>query len=242
MIHEKRFEVRYSELSGRFGQDGSFAKRCADLPAIITYWQDTSMAQTAMLERDAHTRSASAAYVWFLLSWRAEVYRYPAYGETVVSRTWATGFEGVYGYRDFVLLSESGERLAAASTVWAGLDAVTGRLKRCTQEIMDTYGTCADRAFDTETPWKMQLGGKRSRIAEISTRKSDIDSNVHVNNVNYIRMALDAYSGEHDIRKLAVNYKKAAVFGDVICIEKDENGAFILCDTDGDVFAAVQFD
>ena len=252
MIFEKRYEIRYSELDSRLNGGGSFIGRHASLPAIITFWQDTGMAQTAMLESDPLTKAANTAYVWFLLSWRVEVYRYPAYGETVVSRTWATGFDGVYGYRDYTLLSEDGELLAAASTVWASLDSGTGKLKRCSKEVADSYGICEDRAFEgaagsasaesnaSAEVWKMRIGKNRSRIAEVEVRRSDIDSNVHVNNVNYIRMALDAYAGAGDIHSLTVNYKKAAVFGDVICIETDEDGAYVLCGREGDVFAAVK--
>ena len=46
--------------------------------------------------------------------------------------------------------------------------------------------------------------------------KHHIDTNHHVNNAQYVEIAREALPEERFVRELRVEYKKAAVFGDII--------------------------
>lgn len=235
MKFEKKFEVRYSELDSMTGNAG--------LISVVSYFQDTTMAQTEMLMRDEKARKEAGKFLWYLLSWQVKIMRYPAHGEKLTARTWATKFNGVYGYRDFDLCDENGEKIAAASTVWVALEPSSGRMKKCTPEIAAFYGVSSERAFEAEEPWKMAIPKETQEVAEFEIRHSDIDTNKHVNNVNYVIIALDAVNPDKPVTDLRVNYKKAAVFGDRICISTQREGGSQTCllsSPQGDVFAVVR--
>lgn len=235
-MFEREFCVRYSEL----GSDA-----LVNPARILAYWQDTTMQHSQAVGQSLQ-ELGEAQLAWLLLSWRVEFKRMPTYGEILMSHTWATHFEGIYGYRDFDLISKTGETLAVASTVWVLIDAKTGRMKRVTQEIADLYGTEPRRVFGTEEAWKMEVPESYGDICEFEVLKSDLDTNQHVNNVNYIRMVLEVIPPGKQIRRLWVNYKKPAMYDDTVVIggmqaSGDERmRTYVLHSPDNQVFSIVK--
>ena len=75
-------------------------------------------------------------------------------------------------------------------------------------------------------------------------RKYHIDTNEHVNNCQYVQMAMEELGGTEDIRQLRVEYKKSAVYGDMIypkaAFEEDRT-VVELCDEAGKIYAAAEF-
>ena len=54
--------------------------------------------------------------LWVLSAWQVIVERYPAMGEEIRTSTWAYGFRGFMGFRNFTMDTADGERLAYANT------------------------------------------------------------------------------------------------------------------------------
>ena len=76
-------------------------------------------------------------------------------------------------------------------------------------------------------------------------RKSDIDSNEHVNNERYVIMAQEFLPDGFRTRQLRAEYKNAAVYGDTIypVITSEENKVtVVLNDRDGTPYAIVEFE
>ena len=73
--------------------------------------------------------------------------------------------------------------------------------------------------------------------------RHQIDVNHHVNNCQYIQMALEVLPECGHAKKIRVEYKKSAVLGDMIyprvAIEP-ERKVVELCGADGSVFAVVE--
>ncbi|MCI9619753.1 MAG: acyl-[acyl-carrier-protein] thioesterase, partial [Dorea sp.] len=75
-------------------------------------------------------------------------------------------------------------------------------------------------------------------------RKYHIDTNEHVNNCQYVQMALEVIKETQEVRQLRVEYKKSAVYGDIIYprTAKEEGRTVVeLCDKAGKPYAAVEF-
>lgn len=75
-------------------------------------------------------------------------------------------------------------------------------------------------------------------------RKYQIDSNRHVNNVEYVKMALEFVDVPEQIRELRVEYKRAAHFGDLlvpVVYRGDRKTQVQLKDIEGGLFASVEF-
>ena len=74
-------------------------------------------------------------------------------------------------------------------------------------------------------------------------RKYHIDTNDHVNNCQYVQMALEVLPEEMEVSQVRAEYKKSAVYGDIILpkIAKEEERTVIeLCDTEGKPYAIVE--
>ena len=92
--------IRYSEI----GEDGNLT-----LPGLINYFQDCSTFQSeAIGEGVAELKKRGCA--WVLSAWQIHVRRYPSLGEAVKITTWASGFKGFLGMRNFTMETEDGIR------------------------------------------------------------------------------------------------------------------------------------
>lgn len=224
--------VRFSEI----GPSGYMT-----LPAIVNYFQDCSTLQSEDLGVGASTVEI-VRKVWILSAWQIEVERYPVMGEHIRIITWSTGFEGLYGKRNFVMETAEGERLAWANSVWVYMDIDKGRPARPDEELKQIYG--AETPLDVEfAPRKIDLPKELEVREGFPVRRQQIDTNNHVNNCQYIQMALEVLPECGRGKKIRVEYKKSAVFGDMICpkvaIESDRK-VVELCGADDSIFAVVE--
>lgn len=224
--------VRYSEIDHR---------EKMTLPAIINYFQDCStfhsedlgLGMAALKEKQKG---------WILSSWQIMVDRYPKLGEKIEIGTWATGFSGLYGTRNFCMKDEEGKMVAWANSIWVFMDMKRGRPAKPDQEEIERYGV--------EEPLPMEYASRKILLPEeavegdsFPVRKYHIDTNEHVNNCQYVQMALEVLEEELAIKQARVEYKKSAVYGDIIVpkIAKEENRIVVeLCDTQGKPYAVVE--
>ena len=74
-------------------------------------------------------------------------------------------------------------------------------------------------------------------------RRYHIDTNEHVNNCQYVQMAMEMLPGDISVHQLRVDYKKSAVLGDMIfpkVSEEAERTVVELCDETGKPYAVVE--
>ena len=230
--YEFEGRVRYSEIDHR----GTMT-----LPALINYFQDASTFQSEAIglgmDRLKHDRKA-----WVLSYWQVIVERYPQMCEKITTGTFATEFKGLYGNRNFYMKDGSGELIARANSIWAFMDLEKGRPVRPTAEHIDPYGTCEPLDMPYEER-KIALPEQSEAGEPFPVRKYHIDTNEHVNNCQYVQMALEMVPGDIQVRQLRVDYKKSAVLGDMIyprMSAEQERTVVELCDADGKPYAIVE--
>lgn len=226
-------KVRYSEVD---------INKKITVPAIINYFQDCSIFQSEEIGLGfAYLEARKRA--WILSSWQIEVKRRPGLSEAIRVGTWATGFTGLYGYRNFVMEDSDGERTAYANSIWVLMDLESGRPVKPEGEDVDGYEVLP--AIEMETvPRKIRISADWKELPSFPVRKYHIDTNSHVNNCQYIQMALEALQTEQNISKIRVEYKNAAVYGDIIYPRSATEGARTvveLCNVEGRPFAVVEF-
>lgn len=226
-------KVRYSEC----GEDGKIK-----LASIINLFQDASSAQSESLGVGMdYLKSVKRA--WVLNSWQIIVERYPKAHEEIEVTTWPTGFRGVFGPRNFCLKTQDGEMLAYAHTLWVYMDIENGMPTKPSEEEKAIYGT--------EPPLEMEYASRKIKMPEeakvvdtISVRKYHIDTNNHMNNCQYVQMAVEVLPEDFQTKQVRVEYKKSAVYGDKIVIKMAEEEARIvveLCDEYEVPYAVVEF-
>ena len=180
---------------------------------------------------------------WLLNSWQVESLRRPQVRESIEVSTWATGFQGVFGPRDFCMKTAEGEELARAHSLWVYIDTESGRPTKPTEEEIAVY--------EVGEPILMEAVSRKIKVPEgaievdtFPVHKYHIDTNAHVNNSKYIELACEALPEDFVVRKLRVEYKKAAVLGDRMVLKRviEKHRIVVeLCDEEEGTYAIVEF-
>lgn len=225
--------IRYSECDHR----GTLT-----LPGIINYLQDCSTFQSEDIGFGVE-KIKEQKRAWILSYWQIVVERYPKMMEKVTVGTFAGKFKGIIGERNFFLNDAEGRRIVSAASVWVHMDTERMRPVRPSEEEINAYGE--------EEPLDMEHEGRKivlpEHIKELESfpiRRYHIDTNEHVNNCQYVQMALEMIPADKIIRQVRVEYRKSAVYGDVIypkLAEAVDCTVVELCDAQGNIFAVVEF-
>ena len=99
MIYSFDGRVRYSEI----GENGLLT-----LPGVLNYFQDCSTFQSEEVGLGIKVLKEWKRF-WVLSAWQVIVERYPAMGEQIRTSTWAYGFRGFMGFRNFTMDTMEGE-------------------------------------------------------------------------------------------------------------------------------------
>ncbi len=228
--------VRYSEVN---------SEKILTLPALLDYLQDCCTFQSEELGVGVDYLADNHA-AWVLSSWQIRICRYPEFGEQITVSTWAYDFKGFYGYRSFKVEGEDGELLAYANSLWVFMDTDTMRPMRINQKMIDVY--LPQMAEIIGTDWgnrKLQVPEGGTAGEPIRVQRCHIDTNHHVNNGKYVQMAEEFLPEDFEVGELRVEYKKAAVLGDVLtpvyCVNENQV-TVTLADEAGKTYAIVQFE
>lgn len=225
--------IRYSETDS----DGKLT-----MSALLNYFQDCSTFQSEDL-------GLGVAYlkerhlVWVLSAWQIAVERYPVLGERVTVGTAPYGFKSFFGYRNFVMRAESGEYLARANSLWCLLDTDTWRPTAPPEEMKEKY-VIAERLDMEYAPRKIAVPETGVRAEPVVVKEHHLDTNHHVNNGQYVDIAMDFLRSRLAVRQLRVEYRKQALLGDVLypylCDEGDRF-TVSLDDGEGKPYAVAEF-
>ena len=212
------------------------------LPALVNYFQDCSTFHSESINLGTNYWEENKS-AWVLSYWHIIIDRLPELGEEICISTWAYDFSRFTACRNFTLKSKNENVIAYANTNWVYIDKETGKFKRITEDQKELYSK--------EAPYPMEKISRKvkipSEIEEMESYKVQhfcIDSNNHVNNEKYILMAMEYLSKKASIKSLRVEYKRAAVLGDMIYpyVGKENNKiTVILGNKEKKPYAIVEF-
>ena len=225
--------VRYSEI----GENGRLT-----LPGILNYFQDCSTFQSEEVGLGLEVLKNRKRF-WVLSAWQVIVDRYPALGEKIRTSTWAYGFRGFIVMRNFTMDTEDGQRLAYANTYWSFINGETGMPEKLTEQ--DISGYKSEEKLDMDyAPRKIALPGSFEKEAPFYVQKHHLDTNHHVNNSQYIQMAMDYIPADFQIWQMRAEYKQQARLQDMICPQKsveEDKVTVLLNDEKSNPYAVVEF-
>lgn len=226
--------VRYSEIA----EDGRIS-----VNALIDYMQDCTNFQSEDLGVGLAWHKEHNL-MWVLNSWQIIIKSYPKMGENITVGTQSYGYEKMLGFRNFLITDASGGVVAIANSNWVLMDLKKGRPMLVTPEIGDVYGHAEPLEMEY-APRKIKISGEGVPKDGFIVREYHLDTNHHVNNRQYVQMAMEFLDRTAKVRELRVEYKKQAVLGDEIIpvVYTVDKGEMIvsLNTVEGKPFALVQF-
>lgn len=225
--------VRFSEI----GEDKKLT-----LDAILNYFQDSSTFHSEDLGNGMEVVE-SLKRVWVLSSWQIVVNEYPKIGERIKLGTWPYDFNRFFGGRNFIMYGEDGKVLAYANSLWTYLNSENGRPARVDDQILELY--------KLEPKYDMEYADRKIALPEeLTAQKSfavevyHLDTNHHVNNGQYVKMAGAYLPRDFEIAQMRAEYKKSAMLGDEIFPKTavgDRTVTVSLEDESGNAYAVVEF-
>lgn len=226
--------IRYSEADS----EGKLS-----LEALLDYFQDCSIFQSEDLGIGLGYLS-ERKMAWVLSAWQIVVERYPQLCERVSIGTVPYEVKGFIGYRNFLMETEAGERLACANTVWTLMDMERRKPVKATQEMLEAYRLGERLEMDYASRKILVPGteGEGQEVVEI--KKHHLDTNHHVNNGQYVRIAMEYLPEGYRIRQMRAEYKGQALLGDQIYpMVYGEDGAMVvsLNNREGKPYCVVEF-
>lgn len=198
-------DIRFSEVD---------SDKTLTLTSLINYFQDCTIFHSEAL-RAGFEYLEPRHRAWVLSSWQVVIHRLPKFGESVLVCTWPYGFGPLSGDRNFLLKNANGEILVTANSFWVFTDTQTGRPAKLEPEYVAMYPL--EPPFDMAyAPRKISLPQHYIEEAPFYVTKQHLDTNHHVNNAQYIRMAEDYLPSGFCVGEFRAEYKKSAKLQDAI--------------------------
>jgi Acyl-ACP thioesterase len=213
-----------------------------DLSSIINYFQDCSTfhSEDVGVGIDYLENQKRA---WILNSWQININRYPGLFEHITTSTWAYDFKGMYGYRNFIIKDEADQLCASANSIWVFMDTESYRPVKLAEEDYRAYGFEEKLKMDY-APRKIALPDHFSEGNAFPVISANIDTNNHVNNGQYIKMA-EEFLPEHFITsQMRAEYRMSATLGDIIIPKINtyhDTCTVVLSNTEDKPYAIIEF-
>ncbi len=233
MIYTWDSQVRYSEVdvNGRLGW-----------AALLDYFQNCSVFQSESLGAGvSHLYEQNMA--WMLSAWQIRINQLPKLMDKIQVKTWAYDMKAFYGYRNFAMDDERGNRLAYANSIWILVDTKTGRPIRVPDEVTALYGH--------EEPLPMECNERKIPIPNnckeydsIPVQSYFIDTNHHMNNGKYVMIAQEFIPQDFITSEIRVEYRKAAKRGDILyphVAVAEDRITVLLCNEEEKPYAVIAF-
>ena len=213
MIVENEYRIKLSDIN---------RENKATNKAILSYLEDvggkhSDLAGYGILDIPQTHLS------WIIIEWKLQVIRRPNYGENIRATTWSKNAIRCYAYRDFKVYDEKGNVIILASSKWVLVDTIKEKIVRIDDELLERYKpelnlTAFDKQED-DFP-KMREPEEYQYETDYIVRKSDIDVNNHMHNLNYVDLANEALPEEvynnGNLNNIRITYKKEIKLGETV--------------------------
>lgn len=218
-------KIRYSEVDS----EGYLTPA-----ALINYFQDCTTFHSEEVGNGIG-RLKELHQTWVLNAWQIEVERYPRLCDKVTIGTIPYEMKAFMGLRNFFLQDEQGNVLVKANSVWTLIDLENGRPMVVPEDMKERYAL-GERLEMDYAPRKIAVPAAGEKQAKVVVEPYHLDTNYHVNNQQFLTIALSFLPGEKRVCSLRAEYRKQAFLGDVLVPEvliKDEIAWVTLANEDG---------
>ena len=185
-------------------------------------------------------------FVWVINYWELQIDALPRLCDHVTVGTFPYSFKSCFGLRNFYLKNAAGDFLVKANSMWTLIDSETARPAKAPDFIHASYeiGEKLDMSYG---PRKVMIPEDDAatviRKEPVQIQLHHLDSNHHMNNGQYVKIAM-AQTGDEPVSHLRIDYRRQAMLGDIICpvvYEKGNERVVALYDDKGNPYSVSQF-
>ena len=205
------------EYQKRIGFSECDTNRQLTVTALIDAFQDCSTFQSEdsgvgfyVLEKEN--------LVWVINYWELEIKSLPHLCDHVTVGTYPYSFKGCFGYRNFYMKNREGDFIVRANSLWTLIDSKAAKPVKAPDFIHEAY-VIEEKLDMTYSSRKVMIpDGEDVVVYEkepIQIQIHHLDSNHHVNNGQYVKLAMSEIE-DRPVSSLRIDYRRQAMLGDVI--------------------------
>ena len=178
--------------------------------------------------------SNKTGYAWLLLNWKLRVFSRPKWESTLTVKTWSKSMNPLFAYRDVEILDSNNNLVAVGSSKWILFDINKKSLIKIPTEVKESFPNVDKSVFEEKFVEKLKEPENSNFVYEYSIQRRDIDTNHHVNNLNYLDYAYEALPEDVfaniNLSNVEIMYKHEAKLGDKISVfySHTENDEYII--------------
>jgi acyl-ACP thioesterase len=179
-----------------------------------------------------------------LLAFRqVEIIRVPNYKEELTVTTSVYGMKPMFGFRNTYIRDAAGQPCYKTWSMGAFVDLANGKLKRVDDATIASM-TLEPQLDMTYRDRRIILPKEEGETLEpIKVLRADIDYNKHMNNANYVRMAMELLPDGFVVKGLRIEYRVAAKLGDMLIptIYRIDGSVVVALKVGGEAAAIIEF-
>ena len=174
---------------------------------------------------------------------QVEIVRIPQFKDELVVTTSIYEVMPMYGFRNTFIRDAQGQPCYRTWSMGAFVDLATGKLARLSEDAI--------ASLTLEPKQEMNYRGRRiilpkqdgTVLEPVTVMRADIDYNRHMNNANYVRIAMELLPEGFEVRDMRVEYRIAAKLGDrlVPTVHSIDGGYIVSLAVDGEPSAIIEF-
>ena len=178
-----------------------------------------------------------------LASRQVEIIRVPTFKEALTVTTSVYEMKPMYGFRNTFIYDAEGKPCYRTWSMGAFVDMNNGKLKRVDDSVAQSLLIEPKQEMNYRDRRIILPKSEGQAADSIKVMRADIDYNRHVNNANYIRMAMELLPDDFIVTGMRVEYRVAAKLGDTLTptVYEIENGFIVALSIGKEASAMVEF-
>jgi medium-chain acyl-[acyl-carrier-protein] hydrolase len=213
LLFKKEYRVHVYET----GPDGKL-----NLYSLFNYMQDIASDHAVKLGFGRDDLMKDNRF-WVLSRIYSVVEKWPQWEDTIVVKTWPNGTDKIFALRNYEVEYPDGRHIASGTSSWLILDRETKRVQRPDSVLSQFSPNLNPENSPLRYATKIEASEENGTVSSaFKVKVSDLDVNLHTNNVLYLKWVNDTYSLDfimnNDPQSAEINYLAESKFDEEISI------------------------
>jgi medium-chain acyl-[acyl-carrier-protein] hydrolase len=220
-----QFEKEYRVHVYETGPDGKL-----NLFSLFNYMQDIASDHAVKLGFGRDDLMKDNRF-WVLSRIYAVIDKWPLWEDTLILRTWPNGTDKLFALRNYEVRNIDGTHIASGTSSWLILDSTTKKVQRPDSILTKYNPNLQSDNSPVRYATKIDPAAENGRVSPLfSVKVTDLDVNLHTNNVRYLKWVYDSYDLDFIMNNVPqsaeINYLAESRFDEEIYIKTSaENDA-----------------
>ena len=204
MIYEHEFEIGLENLTNKKEVSNKFILQCFE-NASAKFSDEINKGKSEVINDIS----------WILIEWKLDVIKRPKYLDTVNVKCWARFDKNTY--IDYEMCVKN-KIFVKATAKFVLVDKNNMSIVKPTNDVISKYKPINNKCvFDSELE-RLEVKNKYDKTIKFNIRKSDIDINDHMHNLNYLDVVKEIIDIDNELNNIIIVYRKQIKYGENIYI------------------------